>query len=109
MYDDPVLWVRRVALNKLSNRDRTARRRDRAVARLNDSRSSEPDAERVDVSKALRRLPTQQRTAVALFYLADLDVRAVAATMGAAEGTVKSHLSDARHSLRGFLEVQEDA
>ena len=52
----------------------------------------------------LAALPQQQRTAVALYYVEGLTVAEVAETMGLAEGSVKSHLYDARQRLRGLID-----
>lgn len=60
--------------------------------------------ERLDVEGAVRELPRRQREVVALYYLADLSVAEVAAVLGLSEGSVKSHLSDARSRLRAALE-----
>ena len=40
--------------------------------------------------EALRSLPETQRQTLALYYLADLSVEDIAATLGCAVGTVKS-------------------
>lgn len=52
---------------------------------------------------ALATLSPRQRTALALRYVDDLDVRGIAARMGCSEGSVKSHLS------RGTARLQEHA
>ncbi len=57
----------------------------------------ETDAWLVD---ALATLTPRQRTALALRYVEDLDVRGIAARMGCSEGTVKSQLSRATERLR---------
>ena len=49
---------------------------------------------------ALRALPQRQREAVALRYLGDLTLEEVAAALGMATGTVKSHLHRGVASLR---------
>jgi RNA polymerase sigma-70 factor (ECF subfamily) len=61
----------------------------------------EPD---VDLARAILRLPHRQRLAVELHYYVGLSVIETAQVMGCSEGTVKSTLSDARHSLRRQLE-----
>lgn len=62
---------------------------------------------RLDIVEALRRLPTRQRQATILFYLADHPVSVVADLMGVSDGAVKSHLSRAREALKGSLEVAD--
>jgi RNA polymerase sigma-70 factor, ECF subfamily len=96
--------VRRVALNLLRDQHRRAKRKDRALARLAAAPPPtvgvpEPD----QLSELLDQLPRQQRTAVALYYVEGLTVGEVAAAMGLAEGSIKSHLHDARQRLREVL------
>ena len=50
--------------------------------------------------EALATLSPRQRTAIALRYVEDLDVRGIAARMGCSEGTVKSQLSRGTERLR---------
>ncbi|MXG89239.1 sigma-70 family RNA polymerase sigma factor [Nocardioides flavescens] len=50
--------------------------------------------------EALTTLTPRQRTALALRYVEDLDVRTIAARMGCSEGTVKSQLSRGTERLR---------
>ena len=51
-----------------------------------------PSPDRVALFAALRLLPAKQRQATVLFYLADLPVDEIAASMGVSAGTVKSWL-----------------
>ena len=104
-YDDPIGWVRRVAINQLRDDHRRTSRKRRALARLaactpESEQPSEPD----ELGRLLARLPRQQRVATALYYVDGLSVAEIAATLGLAEGTVKSHLSDARQRLRAALD-----
>ena len=55
------------------------------------------------VGDALGALPLKQRAAVVLFYLHDMDVEEIAATLGVPEGTVKSRLYYGRARLREML------
>jgi len=50
--------------------------------------------------EALGTLTPRQRTALALRYVEDLDVRTIARRMGCSEGTVKSQLSRGTERLR---------
>ena len=51
----------------------------------------------------MQRLPTRQRTAIALHYLSDLSQKDVATAMGIAEGTVSATLNHARQQLAADL------
>jgi RNA polymerase sigma factor (sigma-70 family) len=52
---------------------------------------------------ALRRLPTRQREAVVLRYLADLSERDVGLALGIHQGTVKTHLHRGLLALRDLM------
>lgn len=53
---------------------------------------------------ALAGLPPEQRAAIGLFYLEDLDVAEVATALNVPAGTVKTRLMHARRKLRAVLE-----
>jgi RNA polymerase sigma-70 factor (ECF subfamily) len=104
-YDDPVAWVRTVAWRLAVSRSRKARNRVGAALRLQaiSPPAPEPSADTAVVVAALRRLPDAQRRALALHYLCDLSVEAVAAETGVSVGTVKSRLSRGRTALAAVL------
>jgi RNA polymerase sigma-70 factor, ECF subfamily len=107
-YDDPLIWIRRVAINKARNRARSRRRQAALRDRLTQRSSGvvgmrEPPDD--DVIAAVAALPSQQRLVVSLFYYADLPIAQVAAVMGISEGTVKSHLHAARAAVAHTLEA----
>ncbi len=105
-YDHQAAWVRRVALNVLRDQQRSLGRRPRLLARLRpDPILPPPSAGDADLWRAVRRLPDRQRTAVGLYYVADLSVSQIGAAMGVSEGTVKRHLDRARTTLRKELEA----
>lgn len=108
-YDDPAAWLRRVALHRALNQRRGRLRREAALPRLATLRpaADEHVEPPVDFDAALRGLPRRQRAVVALFYVADLPVAEIASVLGLAEGTVKSHLHDARRALAPRLEVDD--
>jgi RNA polymerase sigma-70 factor, ECF subfamily len=107
-YDDPVGWVRRVAINLLHDDHRRATRKRRAIARLAAEQAESTDPPEPDgLADLLATLPQQQRVAVALYYVDGLSVAEAAAAMGLAEGSVKSHLHDARRRLRAALDREE--
>lgn len=104
-YDDPVGWIRRVAINKLRDDHRRGGRKRRALARLaiRDETVARP-AEIDEFDRLLGELPKQQRAATALFYVDGLPIAEIAVALDIAEGSVKSHLHDARRRLRPVLE-----
>jgi RNA polymerase sigma-70 factor, ECF subfamily len=110
-YDDPVGWIRRVAINRLRTAHRgrvrglRALRGVEAAVEAEQARGTGAD-DRVDLTAALERLPVRQRTAVVLFYLEGLSVAETAATMEVTSGSVKTHLSRAREAMRPLLEVR---
>lgn len=63
------------------------------------------DADRLRA--AIARLPGEQRSAVALFYLEELSVAEVAVALAIPAGTVKSRLLHARRKLRDVLEGEK--
>jgi RNA polymerase sigma-70 factor, ECF subfamily len=110
-YDDPVGWVRRVALNKLTDEGRRLGRRHKVVERLAArpaDHAAPPDADDDGVASLLAGLPRRQRVALALYYVDDLAVTAIAAAMGISEGAVKFHLHEGRARLRSTLEEADD-
>lgn len=106
-------WVVRVAGNLALDRLRARRRRDLRRA----ERSAGPiayDEERLDLVRALRRLPRRQRQVVVMRFLGDLTEADVAAALGCSIGTVKQHtsrgLAALRHSMAtGGSDVPEPA
>jgi RNA polymerase sigma-70 factor (ECF subfamily) len=108
-YDDPAAWVRHVALNRLRNERRNARRRAEILTAVRPTSPVDLTDELIDLRAALCSLPRQQRASVCLYYLGGYTVDEVAAAMTIAPGTVKSHLSDARARLRLTLLEPDDA
>lgn len=104
-YDDPVGWVRRVAINQLRDDHRRRGRKQRALTRLASREttvSMPPELDEFD--RLLAELPRQQRATTALFYVDGLSIAEIAVALDIAEGSVKSHLHDARKRLRPVLE-----
>jgi RNA polymerase sigma-70 factor, ECF subfamily len=103
-YDDPVGWIRRVAINKLRDEHRRAGRKARAVERLAGEREQVANEPVIDEMNGLiADLPRQQRLCVALFYVEQLSVAEIGDTLGISEGAVKFHLHRGRERLRGQL------
>jgi RNA polymerase sigma factor (sigma-70 family) len=109
--DQPLAWTRRVVANLAAS---TVRRRlieARALARVAARRQQpvgELPAEAAVFWAAVRALPKRQAQAVALYYLEDLPVAEIAATLGAAEGTVRASLHKARAALARRLALDGD-
>jgi RNA polymerase sigma-70 factor (ECF subfamily) len=105
-YDDPVGWIRRIAINRLRDDHRRSIRKQRAVDRLAaepvtmDTHDTTHDA---DLQWMLAQLPNQQRLALALFYVDELTVAEVARAMRLSDGAVKFHLHQGRERLRRVL------
>jgi RNA polymerase sigma-70 factor (ECF subfamily) len=104
-YDEPAAWVRTVAWRLAISRRRKARNRLAAALRLHarPAPAVEPSPDTAAVVWALRQLPDAQRRALALRYLCDLSVEAVAEETGVSVGTVKSRLSRGREALAAVL------
>ena len=101
-FDEPAAYARTVMVRL--NIDRIRRLR-RELPLLGGPRRVEPPVEVVGETEAwlveaLATLSPRQRTALALRYVEDLDVRGIAARMGCSEGTVKSQLSRGTERLR---------
>ena len=101
--DAPAAWVRRVCANRCVSALRRRSVEARSVLRLG-SRRGEPPAIVEDHEQfwsEVRQLPRRQAQVIGLYYIYDLSVLEIAATLGCAQGTVKSHLSRARAALAG--------
>ena len=102
---DPEAWVRTVARRLSVSRWR--RTRNSALAWTRHGSPPVVDAtdsgDRDALVAALRRLPADQRTALVLHHLCDLDVAAVAAETGVSVTTVTSRLSRGRRALQAHL------
>ena len=116
--DDPLAWVRRVAINRATDVHRRRTRGRRALQRL----AARPEVVSGEVglsdsaafhdgelAAAVQQLSPQQRVVVALHYLDDLSVTEVARAMSLSEGAVKFHLHQARARLRSVLRTDEPA
>lgn len=99
--DDSLAWTRRVLHNLAVSKSRydKVRRRplDQPVSVL------PPNAEHLDLAKALRALPRDQATALVLHDGAGLSIREIADQLSVPEGTVKSWLSRGRAAAAAGL------
>lgn len=99
--DEPAAYARTVMVRLNIDRIRRLRRE----LPLLGSPPEDPPVEIVGeidgwLVEALATLSPRQRTALALRYVEDLDVRGIAERMGCSEGTVKSQLSRGTARLR---------
>jgi RNA polymerase sigma factor (sigma-70 family) len=97
-------WLRRLVVNAAHDEGRRLGRRRREVALdPNHDRETTDDLgallDRDELSKAFRRLRTEERTVVALRYFLDLSTADAAATMGIREVTYRSKLHRAIRAL----------
>lgn len=99
-------WVVRVATNLALDATRRRQRTMRFPARPSDGAPATD--ERLDLARAIARLPKRQREAVALRSIADLSEEDTARAMGCSAGTVKQHASRGLAALRasGQLAVE---
>jgi RNA polymerase sigma-70 factor (ECF subfamily) len=112
-YDDPVGWIRRVAINKLRDEHRRDDRKQLALRRLSGLRDSASTGAAIDhppvdgdgeTLRLLADLPRQQRLSLALFYIDQLSIAEVASTLRISEGAVKFHLHQGRARLRADVQ-----
>jgi len=106
--DDPEAWLYRVAVNVIRSRwrrlliGRRIAAKAGAASETTPSKDADTDA-RLALLDALRRLPYEQREALALHYLADLPIEAIAVRLGSPVGTVKARLARGRQALGRLL------
>jgi RNA polymerase sigma-70 factor, ECF subfamily len=105
-YEDPVGWIRRVAINRLLNERRNRARRAVILAAVPAPGSADLTDDLLDLRTTLATLPVQMRLTASLFYLEDLTGQQIADALGVSASTVRSNLADARARLR--LDLQEE-
>jgi len=108
-YADPAAWVRTVGRNIAVSQWRRARNRLTAYSRHGARADSPPPStDTVDLVAALRRLSVDHRVVLALHYVCDLPIAAIAVELGVAEGTVKARLSRGRAALAHLLHLADE-
>ncbi|MGI9621659.1 MAG: RNA polymerase sigma factor [Acidimicrobiales bacterium] len=108
-YENPDAWIRRVAINRCISLHRRSTSEADAVARLAARPQPElrlPDHEET-LWAAVRALPTRQAQAIALHYVEDLPVAAIAETLGCSASSVKAHLRRGRAALAATVDREE--
>jgi RNA polymerase sigma-70 factor (ECF subfamily) len=115
-YERPGAWVRTVAI-RLAIRTRDRRRRETVLTDVDETQAriaaATADIENMtldnaELAAALRTLPRQQRAALVLRYLCDLDIDELAAAMGCKPSTARVHLHRGRHALGNMLGASDD-
>lgn len=107
--DAPVeAWLHRIAINvAISDRRRYRLRQAGELIKRLGRPSPSPDpaalAERSDLIRELRKLPTKQAAALVMRHYHGYSNREIAAALGVAEQTVASRLAAARKQLRVTL------
>jgi RNA polymerase sigma-70 factor (ECF subfamily) len=103
-------WLYRLAVNHCLDYVRSRRAKMSKLTETLDAESSlEPVARRetpvarLDLQRAIERLPEGCREAFVLHDVEGFDHKEVAALLGIAEGTSKSQVFKARMKLRGYL------
>ena len=109
-YDNPGAWARRVLLNLVTDHRRRRLREAVGLARLDAdvgvSNSFDTPADD-ELWAAVRALPPRQAEVVALRYVDDRAVDAIAAVLEISAGTVKATLFNARATLARQLHLEE--
>ena len=98
-------WLLKVTANRCKSLLRVKKRRP--TVELLDIYPA-PDGETGELVEAIRALPANQRAAVHLHYYEGYTTDEIAHILGQRPGTVRSHLSRARSSLRDYLTENEE-
>jgi RNA polymerase sigma-70 factor, ECF subfamily len=109
-------WLYRLAMNHCLDFVRSRQTRNRQVTdTLDDERSFEPMAARetpiprIDLERAIARLPEGCREAFVLHDVEGFDHKEVGRLLGIAEGTSKSQVFKARTKLRAWLRQEQQS
>ncbi|MHC3818519.1 SigE family RNA polymerase sigma factor [Streptomyces sp. DT9] len=104
-------WIRTTAWRLAVSRFRRLRRGMQLMQHHHEqTHVEEPSPEHVVIVDALRKLPKNHRSVVALYYLCDLSVEQISAETGWPAGSVRTWLARGRRSLAVQLSASaEDA
>ena len=98
-------WLTTIAVNVCKNMLRSPwRKRNAGEEALETLRTEDPSLPDPTVSRAVMRLPDEQRTAVILYYVQGMKIREIAKALKVPTQTISSRLSRARSKLRAELE-----
>jgi RNA polymerase sigma-70 factor, ECF subfamily len=106
-YDNPAVWVRRVAWNLATSRLRRAAVVRRFLRRQRPATAEGPGPERIDLEQALAELNVRHRKAVILRYMAGMTTAEIADQEGVAESTVRSWLTRGKAALVERLRIDD--
>jgi RNA polymerase sigma-70 factor (ECF subfamily) len=98
---DPIAWIYRTAFRLANEELRAERRRGSAPE------AEAPPPELTGLVEALRAISPNQRAAIVMRHVLDLDVAEIAQRMGTAQPTVRVHLHRGRKRLRELLGDEE--
>ena len=104
---DPARWVWRAAFKIANGELATRNKLHGEIAAWVPSPTLELTDRSVDLMDALSRLPTNQRAAVVLHYLADLSTKEIAGRLRVSPVTVRVHLNHGRRRLKELLEDRD--
>lgn len=108
--ENPVGWLRTVAVNQIRGRWRR-RKRHRAIEHLlaDEARPSPGlSPHYVAIVGALQQIPFAQREAIVMHHIGDMSVGQISDALGVPAGTVKARLSRGRTALAALLDDEED-
>ncbi len=99
-------WLTTIAVNICKNMLRSPwRKRNMGEDALQTLKSEDPSLPDPTVSRAVMKLPEEQRTAVILYYVQGMKIREIAQALKVPTQTISSRLSRARGKLR--VELKE--
>ena len=104
--DDPSrfrVWAYRIVTRRCADWIRRTQRQRSIMTEWSDSAPSGIDStlgRTGDLASSIAGLPRDARTVIAMYYLDEMGISEIAASLGIPAGTVKSRLFNARESLR---------
>jgi RNA polymerase sigma-70 factor (ECF subfamily) len=105
--DRPGAWVRRVLINLAIDAHRRAGREGRALSRVATREVVFGEIEIDEFWRSVRSLPDRQRAAIALRYVEDMTVEAIAQLLDVSVGTVTKSLFMGRKALALRLGLED--
>ena len=100
--------VSRICARQIGDAQRRRRFDADIAAQLDADQAERATEQHSDLLRtAIKRLPAEQRSAIALYHFEDMSVAEVAVALNVPAGTVKTRLMHARRKLRAALEGEE--